>query len=159
MQAPTGRQEQTERVMDEQATIQQLIADRAQAMRDGDAVHLIAGYAEDAIVYSLAPPLRQPASDNTDVQALQNWFDGHGGRVGYEVTDLNITIGDGLALCTSLNRMGAPDDTPGEKFSLWFRSTVALRRVEQRWLIVHEHTSTPFYMDGSLRAALDLTPL
>ena len=59
-------------------------------------------------MYSLAPPLRQPESDNTDVQALQGWFDGHGGRVGYEVCDLHITIGDALALCTSLNRMGAP---------------------------------------------------
>jgi hypothetical protein len=26
------------------------------------------------------------------------------------------------------------------------------------WRIVHEHNSTPFYLDGSLRAALDLRP-
>jgi ketosteroid isomerase-like protein len=26
------------------------------------------------------------------------------------------------------------------------------------WQIVHEHISTPFYMDGSLKAAVDLTP-
>ncbi len=144
--------------MNEETTIQQLIADRARAMREGDAAHLVAGYAADAIVFSLAPPLRQAASNNSDVAGLQAWFDGHGGRVGYDVTDLDITIGADLALCTSLNRMGAPDDTPGEKFTMWFRSTLALRRVDQQWLIVHEHTSTPFYMDGSMRAALDLTP-
>jgi hypothetical protein len=26
------------------------------------------------------------------------------------------------------------------------------------WKIVHEHTSVPFHMDGSFRAATDLTP-
>ena len=26
------------------------------------------------------------------------------------------------------------------------------------WKIAHEHTSVPFYMDGSFRAAVDLEP-
>jgi ketosteroid isomerase-like protein len=26
------------------------------------------------------------------------------------------------------------------------------------WKIAHEHTSVPFYMDGSFRAAIDLKP-
>ncbi|MEQ9505556.1 MAG: nuclear transport factor 2 family protein [Hyphomonas sp.] len=48
--------------------------------------------------------------------------------------------------------------TDGECVDLWFRATTILRRIEGRWLIVHDHTSTPFYMDGSQRAALDLVP-
>jgi ketosteroid isomerase-like protein len=35
---------------------------------------------------------------------------------------------------------------------------VCLRRIDGRWLIAHEHSSTPFYMDGTFRAALDLQP-
>jgi len=35
---------------------------------------------------------------------------------------------------------------------------VCLRREEGDWRIVHEHTSVPFYMDGSLRPAFDLKP-
>ncbi|MGH3157151.1 MAG: nuclear transport factor 2 family protein, partial [Streptosporangiaceae bacterium] len=42
--------------------------------------------------------------------------------------------------------------------ALWYRSTLGLRRLDGEWRIVHEHTSTPFYMDGSLRAATDLRP-
>jgi PhnB protein len=30
--------------------------------------------------------------------------------------------------------------------------------VRGAWKIVHEHSSTPFYMDGSYRAAVDLKP-
>ncbi len=144
--------------MNNEAAIRQIIADRVRAMHHGDAARLVAQYAHHAVVYSLAPPLRQPAASHTDIAGLQVWFDGHGGRVGYEVTELDITVDGDLAVCTSLNRMGAPDDSPGEKFVLWFRETLALRRIDGQWLISHEHSSTPFYMDGSSRAALDLQP-
>jgi hypothetical protein len=32
------------------------------------------------------------------------------------------------------------------------------QRIDDRWRITHEHNSTPFYMDGSYRAATDLVP-
>jgi ketosteroid isomerase-like protein len=35
---------------------------------------------------------------------------------------------------------------------------VGLRRTTAGWQITHEHDSTPFYMDGSGRAATDLRP-
>jgi ketosteroid isomerase-like protein len=38
------------------------------------------------------------------------------------------------------------------------RAIVGLRRIGGRWQVVHEHTSVPFHMDGSDRAALDLEP-
>lgn len=38
------------------------------------------------------------------------------------------------------------------------RVTLCLRRVGSAWMIVHEHESVPFYMDGSFRAAVDLQP-
>ena len=41
---------------------------------------------------------------------------------------------------------------------MWFRSTVCLRKHDGSWPITHEHTSTPFHMDESLRAAVELQP-
>ena len=38
------------------------------------------------------------------------------------------------------------------------RATFVLRNSENKWLIAHEHSSVPFHMDGSLRAAIDLAP-
>ncbi|MDD7940478.1 nuclear transport factor 2 family protein [Actinomycetospora lutea] len=46
-----------------------------------------------------------------------------------------------------------------EPFVLWFRSTYALRRRDGAWAIVHQHESVPFHMDGSFRAATELTPV
>jgi ketosteroid isomerase-like protein len=38
------------------------------------------------------------------------------------------------------------------------RETLCLAREGDGWTIVHEHTSVPFYMDGSNRPAFDLEP-
>ncbi len=48
--------------------------------------------------------------------------------------------------------------TDGEVIDLWRRQTFGLKRVRGAWKIVHEHSSVPFYMDGSYRAAIDLKP-
>jgi len=42
--------------------------------------------------------------------------------------------------------------------SFWMRATMVFERFDGKWRIVHEHTSVPFYMDGSLRPAFDLQP-
>jgi uncharacterized protein (TIGR02246 family) len=141
---------------DEQA-IRDLIDTRTKAMRSGDAETICATYVPDAVVFSLAPPLVQPADGARDVEQLQAWFDEKGGSVWSEVQDLTVTVDGDLALCTSIESMGAPPEAP-QPFTLWYRSTLGLRRIDGQWRICHEHTSTPFYMDGSNRAALDLTP-
>ena len=38
------------------------------------------------------------------------------------------------------------------------RVTIVLRRIGGAWKITHQHTSVPFRMDGSFKAAVDLTP-
>jgi ketosteroid isomerase-like protein len=46
----------------------------------------------------------------------------------------------------------------GERVALWFRATLAVRRIAGAWRIAHIHTSVPMAMDGSGRALADLTP-
>ena len=35
---------------------------------------------------------------------------------------------------------------------------MGFRKVDGTWKIAHAHTSVPFYMDGSFKAATDLNP-
>jgi ketosteroid isomerase-like protein len=44
------------------------------------------------------------------------------------------------------------------KVDLWFRQTLGLLKIDGAWKIAHEHSSVPFYMDGSFKAAVDLKP-
>ena len=45
-----------------------------------------------------------------------------------------------------------------EKVDLWVRCTAGLSRRGGAWKITHQHTSVPFLMDGSFKAAVDLKP-
>lgn len=126
-------------------------------MRAGDAEAICGPYISEAVIFSLAPPLVQPADGTRDVREMQKWFDEKGGSVWSQVRDLQVTVDGDLALCTSLESMGAPPDSP-HPFTLWFRSTLGLRRLDGEWRIIHEHASTPFHMDGSFRAATELQP-
>ena len=140
----------------DESRIRQIVEQKAAAMGTQDAAGMVAHYDPEVVQFSLAPPLRQASAEARSAESTQKWLDGLQGKVSLEVRDLDITVGGDVAFCHSLNRMvseGGPQD-----FSLWFRSTLGLRRIDGDWVITHEHQSTPFYMDGSFRAALDLTP-
>jgi ketosteroid isomerase-like protein len=41
---------------------------------------------------------------------------------------------------------------------MWFWFTAGLRKQNGSWQIAHLHGSVPFYMDGTMKAAVDLAP-
>jgi ketosteroid isomerase-like protein len=81
------------------------------------------------------------------------------GPVQLEHRDPQVTASGDLALVHALTRMTATPAGAPESFSFWYRSTFGLRRIDSEWRIVHQHDSTPFHMDGSFRAAVELEPL
>lgn len=142
----------------DEAAIRDLIAEQQEAFRTRDADRIVARYAPDAVQYDLAPPLRRAGREVLDADAIRAWFAGFVGPVELEVADLDVAVGGDVAYCHSLNRMAAVPHGSPEGFSMWFRSTVCLRRLDGRWRITHEHISTPFHMDGSFLAATGLQP-
>jgi uncharacterized protein (TIGR02246 family) len=116
----------------------------------------IACLAPDVLTFDLAPPLQHEGLAAIR-RGLEEWFPTWAGPIDLEIHDFRVTADDHVAYCTSLQRMRGTK-TDGAKPDLWFRSTMCLRGIDGSWRIAHEHTSTPFYMDGSNRAALDLTP-
>ena len=135
----------------------QVIADivsaqiRAHRARDADAI--VAPYAPDALVYDLAPPLGHHGVDRDEIAA---WLATWDGPVELTVRDIEISVDGALAVVTGLTRMQG--EKGGTAHDIWFRSTTCLKQAADGWRIVHEHTSVPFYMDGSVRAAVDLAP-
>ena len=138
--------------------IRQLITQQEIAMRERDAERLAARYAPGAVTFGLAPPLQNSGPELHDPRGLRNWFAGFDGPIDYEIRDVTVTAGSDVAICHSLNRLSATPRGASDRFELWFRATVGLRKIDDRRLVIHEHNSTPFYMDGTLRAAVDLAP-
>jgi uncharacterized protein (TIGR02246 family) len=142
----------------DESAIRELIAEREAAMRARDAERLLARVAPDVVKFDLAPPLQRTGADARNAEGLRRWFSGFDGAIEYEVRDLSVTASGDLAWCHSLNRLSATPQGMSQPFNLWFRATLCLRKIDGRWRIAHEHNSTPFYMDGSFRAAIDLQP-
>jgi ketosteroid isomerase-like protein len=138
--------------------IRDLIIAAEAAMKDGDARRLIDRYTADVVKFDLAPPLGRSGDDARDVARQQGWFDTFDSAVDFQVTQLEIEVGGDLAWARSLNRLSATPKGMDFAFEMWFRATYGLRKTQDGWRIAHEHSSTPFYMDGSLRAATDLKP-
>lgn len=126
----------------------------AQAHADKDADTLAACYAPDAVIYDLAPPLGQRGFDRDGALA---WFATWDGPIVVEAADVDLAVSGDVAFTTALNHMNGKK-VDGENVDLWFRTTLCFRKNGEGWRIVHDHSSVPFLMDGSQRAALDLQP-
>lgn len=137
-----------------EAQIRRLIEEWAEALRAKDIKRLWPHYAPDLVVFDLAPPLHHGQELRKE---LEQWFKTWNGPIGLEIRDLVISAGSDIAFSHSLQRMHGPR-TNGEVTNIWVRATTCFRRGDGAWKITHEHTSVPFYMDGSYRAAVDLKP-
>lgn len=142
--------------------IRQLVTDRAEAQHRADAAAVVAHYAPGAVLYDLAPPLATVSAAERHVAGLQQWFTGFDGAVEFTMRDLDVTVGGDVAFAHSLSSLTATPAGSPAPFTLWFRSTLGLRKIDGAWLITHEHKSTPFHMEMDesygFRAATDLQP-
>ena len=128
---------------------QQLV--NAHAHHDADAI--VEAYAPGAVIYDLAPPLALRGMNRDSVAA---WLAGWDGPILIDARDVNLTVDGDLAFVSALNRMRGRQS--GEDQDMWYRTTMCLQKTSGRWRIVCDHSSVPFYMDGSYRAAVDLKP-
>jgi PhnB protein len=139
----------------DEISLREVVHKRADAIRAKKTDDVLLHFAPTSVViFSLAPPLR---NRTTSAQELEAWFATFRGVIDYEVCELHTYAASDLAFCHSLNRLSGTS-TDGAKVDLWFRETLCFRKVSGRWLIVHAHESVPFYMDGSFRAATNLSP-
>jgi len=76
--------------------------------------------------------------------------------IGLEIRDLNITVGDAVAFSHCLNHVSAITRAGG-KLDMWWRETACYRKLEDKWLITHQHSSVPFDAESG-QASLNLRP-
>ncbi len=136
------------------ADIRETIDGWLAALNAKDAASVAGHYGAGAVTYSLAPPL---VEDHTGPDSLEAWFPTWDGSLDNGFHDLTIAVSGDVAFAHGVSHLRGVKIGEGP-VELWFRQTLGLRRIGDAWKIVHEHASVPFYMDGSMRAAVDLKP-
>jgi ketosteroid isomerase-like protein len=139
----------------DKSAILDFIEEMAKARYDKNPWAIAASYAPDAFIFNLAPPLVHRGIDIAETQA---WLDSWDGPIEIEPRDFHVTVSGDTAFCHGYMRMAGNKKGVDQPVSFWMRETLCLSRQADAWQIVHEHTSVPFYMDGSLRPAFDLNP-
>jgi ketosteroid isomerase-like protein len=139
----------------DEAAIRELLAGLVEAIRAMDLDGIRRFYASDIVSFDFEPPLSYTGLD----AKLGNWkkiFATHERPLGYELRDLVVCVSGDVVFSHSLNRISGMR-TNGTPANRWVRCTNCFRKIEGRWLIVHDHVSVPADA-GSGRAMLDLAP-
>ena len=111
----------------DEAAIQRLLDDGIRSLRDKNIEGVMSLYAPEVVSFDIVPPLRYVGAD-----AFRNvWeevFSSFQGPIGYEMHDLNITVGDDVAFAHSLNRISGTMNNE-LKTDLWLRWTACFRKI------------------------------
>ena len=139
----------------DEAEIQKLLDNAIRSLRDKNIEGVMALYAQDVVSFDIVPPLRYVGADAFR-KVWQQVFSTFQGPIGYEIHDLNITVGDDVAFAYSLNRISGTMNN-GQETNLWLRWTACFRKINGKWLIVHHQNSVPVDLAHG-KAVLDLKP-
>ena len=129
----------------------------AKAFEAKDLDGIMAVYAPgDALVaYDVVPPLQYVGKDayRKDYQEFLAMYEG---PIDIEYRDLRIMSSGDLGIINALERMSGTLKN-GQKSDIWLRATSGLRKINGKWLFVHDHISVPADFETG-KAALDLKP-
>ena len=137
------------------ARIRELMDNWAKKFRAKDLDGIMSIYAPDVVSFDAIARLQFKGVD----EYRKHWeacLSFCQGPITFEIRDMNVATGDGVAFTHYLTRCGGTDQNGEEKAS-WMRATVCYRKINGEWKVVHEHYSAPFDMESG-RALFDLEP-
>ena len=140
-----------------EAEIRDLYDRWAKAFRAHDIAGIMAVYAPgDAVIaYDIVPPLEYKGKEayQKDYEEFLAQYDG---PIEVEFRELRVVAGDNVAFIHTLERLTGTMKN-GQKSDIWLRGTSGLRKINGKWLIVHDHISVPVNLETG-KAELGLKP-
>jgi uncharacterized protein (TIGR02246 family) len=139
----------------DEAAIRKLLDRFAAAFRDKNVDGVMSLFAKDVVSFDILPPL-QTVGAHTFVTHWQEFFESHQGPIHVEFPDIRIATGDDVAFSYCLHRIKGTLKN-GQQTDWWLRWTACYRKIDGKWLIVHEQVSVPVDLSSG-KALMDLKP-
>lgn len=120
----------------DEARVRKRIEDWAGAISSGDRAAILAHHSPDMLMFDFPPPLVRgmDAYDRT----WDFFFAAPKGPISFVPSDLEVTAGDDVAFASCLIHCEGTSAGPVD-----LRLTVGLRKIEDEWIVMHEHHSVP----------------
>ncbi|MGP3937307.1 YybH family protein [Nonomuraea sp. KM88] len=127
----------------------------AEGLRNKDIAGLKQLYATDIVSFDIEPPLQHVGID----AKLKNWANVFAvfEEVTYEVRDLKLTVGEGVAFGHCFARLTGTLKGGTSTDGMWVRVTYCFREIAGTWLITHDQVSVPFDITSG-QGVTDLEP-
>jgi uncharacterized protein (TIGR02246 family) len=122
--------------------IRDLIHEWAAAVHRGDLEAVLAGHAQDIVMFDVPPPYEGVRGIDAYRATWPPFFEWQARGASFEIVSLEVTAGDDVAYAHALLRCGMPQelaDNPENRLRL----TLGLRKERDRWMVEHEHHSYP----------------
>lgn len=113
--------------------------------KDVDAIMKVYVPDETLVVFDVVPP-RQYVGANAYRKDWEAFFAAFKGPLHFKISDLSIATDGDLGYSHSIQYVSGTD-TKGQPLDLTVRVTDAYRKIDGKWLIVHEHVSVPVDME------------
>jgi uncharacterized protein (TIGR02246 family) len=128
-------------IPNDEVAVRDLIDAWADSVRRKDYDGILRSHAADFVLFDVPPPFK-----SVGLEAYRKTWDvffawSHD-PVRFEIQDMDVTAGADVAFAFATMRCEGPG-ADGKPEALDFRLTIALRKIDGRWMIAHEHHSVP----------------
>jgi uncharacterized protein (TIGR02246 family) len=125
---------------DDEQTLRQLIADWSAAARRRDFAGVLANHAPTILMFDVPPPFQSEGLEAYR-KTWELFFGSMADPSTFDFSDVRLTVGTDLAFATAHGKCLSTEH--GAVSELHFRLTMCFQKVQDRWLVVHEHHSLP----------------
>ena len=126
---------------EDEAAVRAVIETWLAAIRHRDMEGILQNHSSDIVMFDVPPPFQ-----SRGLEAYRTtwglFYSCTRDPVLFEPTEMSITAGTNVAFVVATMRC-AGSEANGEPESLDFRLTIGLRKIDDRWTIMHEHHSVP----------------
>jgi ketosteroid isomerase-like protein/uncharacterized protein YndB with AHSA1/START domain len=125
----------------DEADIRTLIERWAKAVREENRAAIRADHDPSILMFDVPPPFLSRGLDDY-MATWEKFFSSVEKPVAFAFHDVQVTCGKDVAFATAIGRC-VNIDTSGKREPLDFRLTMGLRKIHERWRVMHEHHSLP----------------
>jgi len=132
--------ERQNRTKDE-AAIRGLVEDWASSVRRRDLSGILRNHSPSIVMFDVPPPLQSKGIEAYR-KTWGTFFSWSRNPAVFDISEMSVTAGTDVAFVTAVMRC-AGTEANGVDIELDFRLTIGLRKIDNQWIVMHEHHSIP----------------